>query len=81
MSVATRYRKNYDQIARDHVAYWRETGGNPFQGTANMKANENLTVALIEKYAPDGMDVGRRLRHGGSADPLSRSGSLGNGHQ
>ena len=60
MSVATRYRKNYDQIARDHVAYWRETGGNPFQGTANMKANENLTVALIEKYAPAGwmLDAG-----------------------
>jgi len=52
MSVQSSYKRNYDQIAHDHVKYWRETGGNPFQGADNLKANEDGTVVLADKYLP-----------------------------
>ncbi len=59
-SVLKRYRSNYDKIAADHVRYWRETGGNPFQGAEHIKANEDATAALIDYYAPKGywLDAG-----------------------
>lgn len=56
MSVLSRYRRNYDQIARDHVSHWRKTGLNPFQGAEHVTANEDATVELANKYlAPDSM--------------------------
>ena len=50
MSVQSAYKRNYDQIAHDHVKYWRETGGNPFQGASILAHNENTTVELAHKY-------------------------------
>lgn len=70
MSVQSRYRANYDQIARDHVAHWRETGGNPFQGADALRANEDATVALIERYAPEGRWLDAAC---GMGDLLTRS--------
>ena len=54
MSVQSAYKRNYDQIAHDHVTYWRETGGNPFQGEAILAHNENTTVELAKKYLKPG---------------------------
>lgn len=51
MSVTTAYRANYDAIARDHIAHWRATGQNPFQPHWQVKANEDATVQLIERYS------------------------------
>jgi len=53
MTIAQAYRANYDQIARDHIAYWRETGRNPFQDEGTLQRNENETVELIKKYLPE----------------------------
>lgn len=77
MSVPARYQANYDKIASDHVAYWRETGNNPFQEEGVLRHNEASTVHYIQTYAPSGkmLDVGcgmgdllmcfpRRQRHG-----------------
>ena len=49
-SVEERYLANYDQIARDHISFWRQTGGNPFQTPQAIKLNEDATVRLAEKY-------------------------------
>jgi ubiquinone/menaquinone biosynthesis C-methylase UbiE len=54
MSVQSLYQRNYDQIAHDHVSYWRETGENPFQGAAILAHNENATVELAHKYLKPG---------------------------
>lgn len=51
MTIADAYRVNYDAIARDHISHWRETGQNPFQDAQVLKANEDATVALIERYS------------------------------
>jgi len=51
MSIASAYRVNYDAIARDHISHWRATGQNPFQDAWQVKANEDATVALIERYS------------------------------
>ena len=56
MSVQSRYARNYDQIAHDHVSHWRETGGNPFQGAEHVQANEDATVELAKRYVtPDSL--------------------------
>ena len=57
MSVQSRYKRNYDQIAHDHVSHWRETGLNPFQGAEHVAANEDATVELVERYVTPGSDV------------------------
>jgi 2-polyprenyl-3-methyl-5-hydroxy-6-metoxy-1,4-benzoquinol methylase len=48
------YQANYDQIARDHIAYWRETGRNPFQEEGALARNENATVELAKLYLKPG---------------------------
>ncbi len=60
MSVLSRYQRNYDQIAHDHVRYWRETGNNPFQEEGILRHNEASTVHYINVYAPRGywLDAG-----------------------
>lgn len=51
-SVTDAYLSNYDRIASDHVAAWRENGLNPFQPRAVVEANENTTLNLIHRYVP-----------------------------
>lgn len=51
------YEENYDAIAHDHVAYWREHGSNPFQGDVAVKVNRNATVALLRRYVPPGSRI------------------------
>ncbi len=60
MSVQTRYRANYDQIAADHIRYWRETGNNPFQEESILRHNEASTEHYILVHAPKGywLDAG-----------------------
>jgi len=50
MSVQSAYRANYDQIAHDHVKFWRETGRNPFQEEGTLARNENATVEIAKKH-------------------------------
>ena len=50
MTLQSRYQRNYDQIAHDHVSYWRERGGNPFQAESILAHNENTTVELARRY-------------------------------
>lgn len=54
MSVLERYQRNYDQIARDHISHWRETGNNPFQDPFVLRANEDATVAVVEQHLQPG---------------------------
>ena len=54
MTLQRDYQRNYDQIAHDHVTYWRETGGNPFQGASILAHNENTTVEIAKKYLEPG---------------------------
>jgi ubiquinone/menaquinone biosynthesis C-methylase UbiE len=60
MTVAQRYRSNYDRIALDHVEHWRQYGRNPFQDEHFLRSNEKATVHLINAYAPGGkmLDAG-----------------------
>lgn len=52
VSVLDAYLSNYDRIAADHVAEWRESGLNPFQHRATIEANERETLRLIHRYIP-----------------------------
>lgn len=54
MSVLEAYLRNYDQIAADHVAAWRETGLNPFQDPAVLKENENVTFGNVTRNVAAG---------------------------
>jgi SAM-dependent methyltransferase len=46
------YRANYDQIAADHIAHWRSSGGgNPWQPPEQVEETIAATLALIEKYS------------------------------
>ncbi len=60
MSVTARYQSNYDKIAADHVAFWRETGRNPFQEEGTLQHNQASTEHYIKVHAPEGrmLDVG-----------------------
>lgn len=58
MSLRDAYERNYEQIANDYVAHWRETkGGNPFQNRNEQAAHEDATVALVEKYVTPGSSL------------------------
>jgi SAM-dependent methyltransferase len=60
VTVQTRYRSNYDQIARDHLRHWRAYGENPFQEKKHMESHLEATVRLISTHAPQGkmLDAG-----------------------
>jgi 2-polyprenyl-3-methyl-5-hydroxy-6-metoxy-1,4-benzoquinol methylase len=58
VSVQTRYRRNYDQIARDHVEYAiSHRGQNPFQGWDNVQENNARTVELVGEFVPEGSAI------------------------
>lgn len=64
------YRENYDQIARDHIAHWRETGNNPWQYPEHVEAVNEATAELVRAYSKPGdpiLDAGC-----GMAEVLSR---------
>lgn len=65
--MSSTYQENYDRIARDHIWEWRRTGTNPFQEPKVAKANEDVTVGLIEMTEGSLLDVGC-----GMGDLLSR---------
>jgi 2-polyprenyl-3-methyl-5-hydroxy-6-metoxy-1,4-benzoquinol methylase len=48
------YKRNYDQIARDHIRHWRITGRNPFQEQGAVERNENETFELLKQYVDPG---------------------------
>lgn len=55
------YQSNYDTIAREHIAHWRKTGGNPFQEQSRVDQFNAATVelALAHSSAKDRvLDVG-----------------------
>lgn len=54
VSVSSRYRANYDQIARDHISCWRKNGLNPFQDEGVLRHNESETVFYAKKYLRSG---------------------------
>ncbi len=54
MTIRTDYLENYDRIAQDHVRYWRETGGNPFQGESVRLHNEATTLEMIRRHLQPG---------------------------
>jgi 2-polyprenyl-3-methyl-5-hydroxy-6-metoxy-1,4-benzoquinol methylase len=51
------YKRNYDQIARDHIRHWRTTGRNPFQEEGTLQRNENETFELLKQYLQPGARV------------------------
>ena len=57
MSLADDYQANYEQIARDHIAHWRETGQNPWQPPEHVEVVLPATVALIRQYTVDGATI------------------------
>ncbi len=68
--MTTAYRENYDQIARDHLAHWRETGVNPWQSAVHVEAVGTATAQLIYAYS----DMGAKILDAGCAmgDLLAR---------
>lgn len=72
------YRENYEQIAADHLAHWRETGVNPWQSEVHVEAMGTSTAQIIINYTIAGdtiLDAGcamgdllarvpDRIRHG-----------------
>ena len=52
------YRATYDQIASDHLDYWRKHGRNPFQDPSVLAQNEAETVRLIGETSGSILDVG-----------------------
>lgn len=54
MGLKPAYIENYERIAADHLEHYERTGENPWIPEGLWVTWENATVALIEKYAPDG---------------------------
>jgi ubiquinone/menaquinone biosynthesis C-methylase UbiE len=57
------YRVNYEQIARDHLAHWRETGVNPWQSAVHVEAVGQATAQLVHAYS----DMGAKILDAGCA--------------
>ena len=45
------YRENYEQIADDHLAHWRETGVNPWQSEVHVNAMGIATAQMVINYS------------------------------
>lgn len=56
-AVMASYRENYERIAADHLAHWRETGVNPWQSPEHVARVNAVTAGLIMRYSTSGDPV------------------------